>query len=119
RIFLEQRLADEHKVLQESEEQFSKFASSNMALDIPQQTRVSVEAAARLQGALIDAKGQLEAAQLVYSPDNIRVKSLRARVGEIERELGKMNSGVTAGVASRDPSSPYPSVKNLPLLGVK
>jgi capsule polysaccharide export protein KpsE/RkpR len=119
RIFLEQRLADEHKVLQESEEQFSKFASSNMALDIPQQTRVSVEAAARLQGALIDAKGQLDAAQLVYSPDNIRIKSLRARVGEIEHELAKLNSGGTAGGSPQDPSSPYPSVKNLPLLGVK
>src|SRR5260370_10702868 len=119
RIFLEQRLADEHKVLQESEEQFSKFASSNMALDIPQQTKVSVESAARLQGALIDAKGQLESLEQIYSPDNIRVKSLRAHVAELQREFSKINSGGAAGGVAQDPNSPYPSVKNLPLLGVK
>jgi len=38
-------------------------------------------------------------------------------VNELERELAKMNSGHAPGV--QDPTSPYPSVKNLPLLGVK
>ncbi len=119
RIFLEQRLADENKVLLDAEQQFSKFASTNMALDIPQQTKVSVESAAKLQGALIEAKGQLESLEMVYSADNIRVKSLRAHVGELQREMAKMNSGGAMIGGAQDPSSPYPSVKNLPLLGVQ
>ncbi len=119
RIFLEQRLADEKKVLEESERQFSKFASSNMTLDVPQQTKVTVEAAARLQGEMIDARSQLEALEQVYAPDNVRVKSLRARIAALSRDLVKINSGRAMSEITQDPANPYPSVKNLPLIGVQ
>jgi capsule polysaccharide export protein KpsE/RkpR len=117
RIFIEQRLADENKNLQDAEQQFSQFASTNMALDVPEQTKVTVEAAARLQGELIATKAQLEGLKQTYTEENIRVKSAQAHVNELERALTKINSGRTAGV--QDPTSPYPSVKTLPLLGVK
>ncbi len=42
RIFIEQRLAEENKSLQDAEQQFSQFASSNMALNVPEQTKVMV-----------------------------------------------------------------------------
>jgi uncharacterized protein involved in exopolysaccharide biosynthesis len=119
RIFLEQRLADEKKILEESERQFSKFASSNMTLDVPQQTKVTVEAAARLQGEMIDARSQLEALEQVYAPDNVRVKSLRARISALSRDLAKINSGRVMNEVAQDPANPYPSVKNLPLIGVQ
>ncbi len=117
RIFIEQRLADENANLQDAERQFSQFASTNMALDVPEQTKVTVEAAARLQGELIASKAQLEGLKQTYTVENIRVKSVQAHVSELERELAKLNSGRASGV--QDPTSPYPSVKNLPLLGVK
>jgi len=117
RIFIEQRLADENKGLEDAEQQFSQFASTNMALDVPEQTKVTVEAAARLQGELIATKAQLEGLKQTYTEENIRVKSAQAHVNELERALAKMNSGRGLGV--QDPTSPYPSVKNLPLLGVK
>jgi len=117
RIFIEQRLADENKSLQDAEQQFSQFASTNMALDVPEQTKVTVEAAARLQGELIATKAQLEALKQTYTEENIRVKSAQAHVNELERALGRINSGRAVGV--QDPSNPYPSVKNLPLLGAK
>lgn len=119
RIFLEQRLAEEKKVLKDSEEQFSQFSSRNMTLDVPQQTKVTVEAAARLQGELIDARSQLEALEQVYAPDNVRVKSLQARISALTRDLAKINSGRVMGEVAQDPANPYPSVKNLPLLGVQ
>jgi uncharacterized protein involved in exopolysaccharide biosynthesis len=117
RIFIEGRLADENSNLQDAERQFSQFASANMALDVPEQTKVTVEAAARLQGELIAAKAQLEGLKQTYTDENIRVKSVQAHVNELERELAKINSGRAPNV--QDPTSPYPSVKNLPLLGVK
>jgi uncharacterized protein involved in exopolysaccharide biosynthesis len=117
RIFIEGRLADENSNLQDAERQFSQFASANMALDVPEQTKVTVEAAARLQGELIASKAQLEGLKQTYTEENIRVKSVQAHVNELERELAKINSGRPSGV--QDPTSPYPSVKNLPLLGVK
>jgi len=90
-----------------------------MALDVPQQTRVTVEAAARLQGELIALRGQLEAAKQLYTADNIKVKSIQAHVNELERELGKINSGKSVTSTGVDQSSPYPSVRNLPILGVR
>lgn len=119
RIFIEQRLADETKSLQEAEQQFSQFASSNMALDVPEQTKVTVEAAARLQGELIATRAELEALKQTYTDENIRVKTAQAHVTELERALAKMNSGRGAAAAAQDPTNPYPSIKNLPLLGVK
>ncbi|MBZ5504305.1 MAG: lipopolysaccharide biosynthesis protein [Acidobacteriia bacterium] len=117
RLFIEQRLAEENKSLQDAEQQFSQFASSNMALNVPEQTRVMVEASARLQGELIATRAQLEGLKQTYTEENIRVKSVQAHVNELERELAKLNSGRVSSV--QDPTSPYPSVKNLPLLGVK
>ena len=116
RIFIEQRLGEETRSLQEAEQQFSQFASANMALDVPEQMKVTVEAAARLQGELIATRAQLEGFKETYTAENIRVKSVQAHVNELERELAKINSG-RAPVAGS--SNPYPSVKSLPLLGVK
>ncbi|HEY2912109.1 MAG TPA: lipopolysaccharide biosynthesis protein [Candidatus Angelobacter sp.] len=117
RIFIEQRLADENNNLQDAERQFSQFASTNMALDVPEQTKVEVEAAARLQGELIASKAQLEGLKQTYTEENIRVKSVQAHVNELQRALSKINSG--RGSTVQDATSPYPSVKNLPILGVK
>ncbi len=118
RMFLEQRLANEKKALDESQVKFSQFASSNMALDIPEQTKVTVEAASRLEGELIANRAQLEVLQQTYTADNYRVKNLRANVSELERELTRLNTG-KSNRAATDPVNSYPAVKNLPVLGVQ
>lgn len=117
RIFIEQRLTEENKTLQNAEQQFSQFASSNMALDVPEQAKITVEAAARLQGELIATRAQMESLKETYTDENIRVKSVQAHINELERALAKINAGHAS--STQDPSNPYPSVKNLPLLGVK
>ena len=119
RIFIEQRLAEERKVLDDAEKQFGHFASKTMALDIPQQTKVTVESAAKLQGEMIAARSELDGLQQIYAPDNYRIKVARARLGELERALSKINSGPAATGDAQDPTDPYPSVKNLPVLGVE
>jgi len=118
REFLEQRLKEEQQALDDAQQKFSQFASKNMALDIPEQTRVTVEAASRLQGELIANRAQLQALEQTYTPENYRVKSLQAHVNELEKELNRLNNGRSSQVAP-DPSNPYPSVKNLPVLGVQ
>ena len=118
RTFIEQRLAEETKNLQDAERQFSQFASANMALDVPEQMKATVEAAGRLEGELIAARAQVEALKQTYTEENIRVKSAQAHLNELERELRRINSGrQTPG--TQDSSNPYPSVKSLPLLGVQ
>ncbi|HET9182719.1 MAG TPA: lipopolysaccharide biosynthesis protein [Candidatus Angelobacter sp.] len=116
RIFIEQRLADEKKALEDAEEKFSRFSSSNMAPNIPEQTRVMVESAARLQGELIAARSEMEGLRQVYTPENTRVKTIQARISELERELARINTGQQTG--GDGSLNPYPSIKNLPLVGV-
>jgi capsule polysaccharide export protein KpsE/RkpR len=118
RTFIEQRLTEETKNLQDAEHQFGQFASTNMALDVPEQMKATVEAAGRLEGELIAARAQVEALKQTYTDENIRVKSAQAHLNELERELRRINSGQqTPG--TQDSSNPYPSVKSLPLLGVQ
>jgi hypothetical protein len=117
REFIEQRLSEEKKSLDQAEQQFSSFASNTMALDVPQQTRVMVEAAARLQGELIAARAELQGAEQIYAADNPRVKSQRARIAELQRALAKLNGG--SGATGPDSSNPYPAVSRLPGLGVQ
>lgn len=117
RIFIEQRLAEEKTSLDDAEQKFSKFSSSTMALDVPEQTRVMVESSARLQGELIAARSELEGLQQVYTPENTRVKTVQARVNELERELAKLNTG--GGQSTKSATNPYPSIKSLPLIGVQ
>jgi uncharacterized protein involved in exopolysaccharide biosynthesis len=119
RIFIEQRLQEEKKNLDEAERRFSQFASSSMALDIPQQTRVMVESAARLQGELIAARAELGGLEQIYTGENTRVKTLRTRVNELQRELDRLNGNTGNPRSGDSPKSPYPSVKNLPLVGLE
>lgn len=117
RIFIEQRLAEEKTALDDAEEKFSRFSSNTMALDVPEQTRVMVEASARLQGELIAARSEMEGLQQVYTPENTRVKTVQARIDELERSLAKINTGSPKGPASA--TNPYPSIKSMPLVGVQ
>lgn len=118
RLFIEQRLGEEKKVLDDAEQRFSKFASNSMALDIPQQTRVMVESAARLQGELIAARSELEGLRQIYTPENTRVRTLQARVDELQRALDRINTGAESN-APVNSSNPYPSVKKLPVVGLE
>lgn len=120
RAFIEQRLQDEKKALDDAEGRFSQFASNSMALDIPQQTRVMVESAARLQGEMIAARAELQGLEQIYTGENTRVRTLRSRVNELQRAMDRLNVGYTGKSAIGDsPNSPYPSVKKLPLVGLE
>lgn len=117
RIFIENRLADEKKALDDAEQKFSRYSSSSMTLNVPEQTRVMVEASARLQGELIASRSELEGLEQVYTPENTRVKTVQAKINELERQLTRLNTGNQEG-GTGSGSNPYPSIKNLPIVGL-
>jgi capsule polysaccharide export protein KpsE/RkpR len=120
RIFLEERLTTVKQDLDSAALKFSQFASKNTAIDIPAQGKAMVEAAAVLQGQLIAAESELRGLEAIYSDQNVRVRSLRARVGELRTQLGKLGGDSSAAGAPSSKSDPslYPSIRQLPLLGV-
>jgi capsule polysaccharide export protein KpsE/RkpR len=120
RIFLEERLQSVSKQLEAAEKEFSQFASKNTAIDVKEQGKAMVEAAATLQGQLIAAQSEYEGLRQIYTDNNVRVRSVRARINELQHQLEKLGGkGESATSISGHPGdSLYPSIRKLPLLGV-
>jgi uncharacterized protein involved in exopolysaccharide biosynthesis len=120
RIFLEGRLQAVNQDLETAEKEFSQFASKNTAIDIKEQGKAMVDAAATLQGEFIAARSELEGLRQIYTNNNVRVRATEARVAELESQLeklgGKGESTSLVYAAKNDPL--YPSIRKLPLLGV-
>ncbi len=120
RIFLEERLRAVNQDLEAAEKDFSQFSSKNTAIDIKEQGKAMVEAAATLQGQYIAAQSELEGLKQIYTDNNVRVRSVRARIAELKRQLEKLGG---KGEQASEPSGQqadylYPSIRKLPLLGV-
>jgi capsule polysaccharide export protein KpsE/RkpR len=122
RIFLEGRLQAVGQDLETAEKEFSQFASKNTAIDIKEQGKAMVGAAAELQGEMIAAQSQLEGLRQIYSDSNVRVRTVKARIDELERQLEKIGGkgeSSSALPSQGNDSSMYPSIRKLPLLGVE
>lgn len=119
RNFLEERLGQVKSELESAEKDFSQFASKNGAIDIKEQGKAMVEAAALLEGQLIAAQTELQGLRQIYTDQNVRVRAVQARLNELQRQLLKME-----GKPQLDSATPskedelYPSIRKLPLLGV-
>lgn len=120
RVFLENRLQQVQQDLENAEKAFSAFASKNTTIDISAQGKAMVEAAANLQGEYIAAQTELQGLRQIYTDNNVRVRSMQARVNELQLQLQKMGgkSGTAADADTPDTESLYPSIRRLPLLGV-
>jgi capsule polysaccharide export protein KpsE/RkpR len=129
RVFIEQRLIGAQAELEKAQKEMSEFASTHTAIDMKEQTRATVDAAARLEGQVIFEHSELDSLRQVYGDENIRVRSAQARIGELQRQLEKI-SGTSAQLVSDSSSSTnsammldikgtdYPSLRQLPRLAV-
>jgi capsule polysaccharide export protein KpsE/RkpR len=128
RVFLEERLSQVQDGLEQAEKDFSQFASKNTTLDVKEQGRAMIGAAAELEGQMIAAETELEGLRQIYTPNNVRVRSVQARIDEYRRQLQRLGGkgaedakGETSqnGITSDQGSDPYPSIRQLPLLNVE
>ena len=98
RIFLEGRLQSVKGDLDAAEARLAQFSSTNNTLDIQQQGKAMLDAAANLGGQTIAAESELEGLRQIYTENNARVRELSARVAELRKELDKMG-GTDSDVA--------------------
>lgn len=121
RVFIESRLKDVKDELDASAKELAEFSSQNAAIDVPEQAKAMVGAAAELQAQLIASQSELKGLQQIYTDNNVRVKTLKAHITELEHQVGKF------GGVDVDPTKDgalakgelYPSVRQLPLVGVR
>lgn len=126
RVFLENRLKEVQQDLETAEKNFGDFASKNTALDVKEQGRAMIGAAGELEGQLIAAETELEGLRQIYTSNNVRVRSLEARIAEYKRQLQKMGGqpGGASGDAAESSSDSaqnsdvVPPIRQLPILGV-
>lgn len=124
RVFLEERLGQVRQDLESDEKQFSQFASKNTAIDIQEQGKAMIEAGASLEGQLIAAQTELEGLRQMFTDNNVRVRETQARIEEIRRQLQKLGGTNSVAKDSSETTANaggnllYPSIRQLPLLGV-
>ncbi len=120
RVFIENRLSTVKKDLDTAERELSDFSSKTSAIDIKEQARAMVGAAATLQGQLIAAESELKGLEEIYSPNNVRVRAVAARIAELQKQMQKLGGEYTQtgpGVREDASNELYPSIRQLPALG--
>jgi uncharacterized protein involved in exopolysaccharide biosynthesis len=120
RVFLEGRLNTVNSDLELAEKDFSQFASKNATIDITEQGKAMVVAAASLEGELIAAQSELEGMKQIYSDSNVRVRAIEARIAELHHQLELFGGKTGAPPSGNDSTSSgdYPTMRQLPILGV-
>jgi len=118
RIFLEQRLTTLKTNLDIAANKLSQFSSRNATLNPQSQGTSLLDAATRLQSELNTAQGELSGLRAQYSTDNVRVRSVQARIDELQSQLRKMG-GVGEKVDGTELKGDqwFPSIRELPILG--
>lgn len=135
RVFLEERLKVAKLDLDDASNQLAQFSSKNNTLDMQTEGKAMLEAASTLAGELIAAESQLQGLRQIYTDNNPRVRALSGRVQELRKQMQKFGgpqdnpaqplSSNTTSLQVGDPppqnaaSSPFPTMRNLPLLGAK
>ena len=129
RVFIEKRLQKVKSDLEQAQLQLSQFSSTHDTIDIKEQTRAMVDAAARLQAQMILEQSGLNSLRQIYGDGNVRVHAAQARIAVLQSELAKM-SGSSAPLPAEEPaagndsgagqhdSELYPPLRQLPRLAV-
>ena len=116
RVFLEDRLKSAKQELDRASLDLSQFSAKNAVMDPQNQSRTMVDSAARLQGELIAGESELKGLEQIYSTDNIKVRTVRAKIGELQAQLNKLMGGSPGAAASAGASNSYPSMRAMPML---
>ncbi len=119
RAFLEQRLELLKRDLHNAAQELSTFSSRNSTLDPEEQGKAMVESTAMLQGQLIAAQSELSGLEQIYTPENVRIRSLQAHVAELQEQLNKLGGKNYTGSTTLDPNALYPSLRQLPVMAVR
>jgi capsule polysaccharide export protein KpsE/RkpR len=137
RVFLEDRLKLAKIDLDSAANQLAQFSSKNNTLDIQIEGKAMLDAAGSLAGQLIAAESQLQGLRQIYTDNNARVRALSARVEVLRKQMARFggsqqnsqNNMLQSSLTNQDQadepaaeklaSSPFPSIRNLPLLGAK
>jgi uncharacterized protein involved in exopolysaccharide biosynthesis len=117
RIFLEGRLSYIKNDLDNSAKTLSQFSAKSRTIDVPSQGKAMMDFGLRLQDQMVVARADLAGLKQSYSEDNAKVRAARAQIAVLQRQIDK-TMGSTEGPSLDGDNSVYPSVRELPALGL-
>jgi capsule polysaccharide export protein KpsE/RkpR len=118
RVFLDTRLKKVKDDLDQASKEMSDFSSQNLTLDVKEQGKAIVAGVATLEGQLIAAESQLSGLQQIYTPNNVRVKSIQARVDELRLKLAQLRGNGPPSSETDGNNDVGISIAALPKLGL-
>jgi len=119
RIFLEGRLKEIKQDLDDSSKSLSQFSTDSRTIDISSQTKAMMDAGLKLQAELAVAHSELAGLRESYSEDNVRVRTARAHVDELQRQMDKITGQArNSNPGTNERQLPFPSLGALPELGL-
>jgi tyrosine-protein kinase Etk/Wzc len=90
RAYLESRLAELEGEITRASERLRRFEEKNRALSLPDQARQTVDAYGTLRSQVVLLETEMAAARRYFTEQSPEVVSLRDRIGELERQLGRL-----------------------------
>ena len=118
RVFLDTRLKKVKDDLDQASKELSDFSSQNLTLDVKEQGKAIVAGVATLEGQLIAAEAQLSGLQQIYTPNNVRVKTIQARVDELRQKLAQLRGNGPPSAETDGNNDVGISIAALPKLGL-
>jgi uncharacterized protein involved in exopolysaccharide biosynthesis len=119
RVFIEERLKYVKPELDLATKQLSAFSTRTSTLDLKEQGKAMVEAVATVRGELIANETELRGLQQIYTGDNVRVRSLEARIAEQRHQLDLLRGGEPkeTPIPADGDNPDFPTFHMLPALG--
>lgn len=126
RVFIEHRLHGAEQDLEEAQKEMSDFSSTHTTIDIKEQTRATVDAAAKLEAQLIVEQSDLDSLKQLYGDENFRIRAARARISELTKQLKSISGnseplqadGTVVPSALDRTGADYPPLRQIPRLAV-
>lgn len=129
RVFIEHRLRGAEAELEQAQKEMSDFSSTHTTIDIKEQTRATVDAAAKLEAQRIVEQSDLDSLKQIYGDENFRIRAVRARIAELTKQLkaisgtseplqedGTIAPGTVSGLDRT--GAEYPPLRQIPRLAV-
>lgn len=93
RIFIEKRLSETKEALNRAEEELRAFQSENKVIELSEQAKAAISAAADLRAKITELELQLKLLQSYATGSNPEVENLKLQIKELKSKLRKLEQG--------------------------
>jgi tyrosine-protein kinase Etk/Wzc len=115
RIFMEERLSETTRALEEAEDTLRSFQEKNKAISLDEQMKAQIQNVAELEGKLAMAEIELGLLRRTFTPKHPEIARKQIEISEIKRKIGAMNTGTPGSRDYGTLALPFAKVPGLAL----